>query len=64
MLELMIEDVKFEFCIEKYKPSTQQKWDDEWCNKAMLYIMIYIRNVCCAVKLNGYMKSSENYKTG
>ena len=31
MLELMIEGVKFEFCIEKYKPSTQENWDDKWC---------------------------------
>ena len=31
MLELMIEGGKFEFCIEKYRPSTQENWYDEWC---------------------------------
>lgn len=31
MLKLMIEGVKFEFCIEKYRPNTQENWDDEWC---------------------------------
>lgn len=31
MLQLDLEGMRFEFRIEKYRPSTRENWDYEWC---------------------------------
>lgn len=75
MLTLNIDEIKFEFAIEGYHPSSRENWDDEWCNviaRANSRDLKYNINsncmLCCEVEWlydklvelsNGTMKDDE-----